>query len=268
MQLFVWNGVQRRNMSPPEPCRPPLTRTHDPVRSGFPLASLGVGAFGSAGGGGPNCAATGVAPRPTTTPRTSASIVAFIALLTLTLLTGGFLHAVRNRYDDVHLADLGDLCLQVANDRAVAALDDRAGVERLDLEQRIVPVLEVAVDELRRVRPVLDDDALRKKTAVERRRRCGPGDSRNRIRHDRLLALPRQRRRRLHAGCCLAIDQDGRVLTERLGQRQAGRGSDGGLRRAVGAGPETDPSLLERVGARCRFAFAGNDLCARNVFVP
>src|SRR4029077_8269748 len=78
MQLFVWNGVHRRNMSPPEPCRPPLTRCHEPVRSGFPVESRGVGAFGSAGGGGPNCAATGVASRP----RTIANMVAFIAVLT------------------------------------------------------------------------------------------------------------------------------------------------------------------------------------------
>src|SRR5215831_5048751 len=115
MQFFVWNGVHRRNMSPPEPCWPPLTPCQEPDRSGLPLASLGVGALGSAGGGGgPNCAAAGVAPTPTTTS-TIANMVAFIAVLTLTLLAGGSLHAVRNRHDDVHLADLGHLRLQVAN---------------------------------------------------------------------------------------------------------------------------------------------------------
>src|ERR1041384_818889 len=83
MQFFVWNGVQRRNMLPPEPCRPPLTRTHEPVRSGCPFASRGVGAFGSAGGGGgPNCAAAGMA-RPSTTPRTIAVDVVFRAFITI-----------------------------------------------------------------------------------------------------------------------------------------------------------------------------------------
>src|SRR3954449_932806 len=84
MQLLDWNGVHRRNMSPtvtpgaPAPVRftaPP----QEPVRSGFPLASLGVGAFGSAGGrGAPNCAANGA----TRTPSTIATMIAFIALLT------------------------------------------------------------------------------------------------------------------------------------------------------------------------------------------
>src|SRR6185436_20759197 len=84
MQFFDWNGVHRRNMSPtvtpgaPAPVRftaPP----QEPVRSGFPLASFGVGALGSAGGGAPpNCAAAGVARAP----RTIAIMIAFIAVLT------------------------------------------------------------------------------------------------------------------------------------------------------------------------------------------
>src|SRR5678816_3716098 len=78
MHSFVWNGVHRRNMLPPDPCRPPPAPCQEPVRSGFPLGSLGVGALGSAGGGGPNCAATGVTRRP----RTIATRVAFIAVLT------------------------------------------------------------------------------------------------------------------------------------------------------------------------------------------
>src|SRR5262245_53873683 len=104
MQFFDWNGVQRRNMSPPEPCRPPVTPTQDPVRSGLPLASLGVGAFGSAGGGGPNCAAAGVAATAKR-PRTIAEMVAFTRS---SLSSPSFLHAIRNRHDDVHLADFGD----------------------------------------------------------------------------------------------------------------------------------------------------------------
>src|SRR5262245_41483 len=56
-------------------------------------------------------------------------------------LSSSLLHTVRNRHDDVHLADFGHLRLQVANDRAVPALDDGAGVQSLDLEQGVVPVL-------------------------------------------------------------------------------------------------------------------------------
>ena len=56
-------------------------------------------------------------------------------------LSSSLLHTVRNRHDDVHLADFGHLRLQVANDRAVPPLDDGAGVQSLDLEQGIVPVL-------------------------------------------------------------------------------------------------------------------------------
>src|SRR5262245_52363953 len=50
MQVFVWNGVHLRNISPvvapgaPEPVRLQPPPAHDPVRSGLPLASLGVGA--------------------------------------------------------------------------------------------------------------------------------------------------------------------------------------------------------------------------------
>src|SRR5262245_51776721 len=44
MQFFDWNGVHLRNMSPPDPCWPPPAPCQEPVRSGFPLASLGVGA--------------------------------------------------------------------------------------------------------------------------------------------------------------------------------------------------------------------------------
>src|SRR4029453_1517571 len=52
MHVLDWNGVHRRNISPtctpgtPEPViLPPACQ--EPVRSGFPLGSLGVGAFGS-----------------------------------------------------------------------------------------------------------------------------------------------------------------------------------------------------------------------------
>src|SRR5512132_995793 len=50
IQFFDWNGVHRRNMSPtvapgaPEPVRLQPPPAQEPVRSGFPLGSLGVGA--------------------------------------------------------------------------------------------------------------------------------------------------------------------------------------------------------------------------------
>src|SRR5215467_4680553 len=70
MQFFDWNGVHRRNISPPDPCWPPPAPCQEPVRSGFPLASLGVGAeaafccpvFWAAGRWA--CAATALTKRP------------------------------------------------------------------------------------------------------------------------------------------------------------------------------------------------------------
>src|SRR5687768_101212 len=50
IQVFAWNGVHRRNMPPtvapgaPEPVKFQPPPPQDPLRSGFPLASLGVGA--------------------------------------------------------------------------------------------------------------------------------------------------------------------------------------------------------------------------------
>src|SRR5688572_9415588 len=50
MQLFAWNGVQRRNIPPtvvpgaPEPVKFQPPPPQEPLRSGFPFASLGVGA--------------------------------------------------------------------------------------------------------------------------------------------------------------------------------------------------------------------------------
>ena len=45
MQLLVWNGVQRRNIPPGTPRWPPPAVCQEPVRSGLPLGSLGVGIF-------------------------------------------------------------------------------------------------------------------------------------------------------------------------------------------------------------------------------
>ena len=75
----------------------------------------------------------------------------------------------RNGHLHVHLADLGLSRSEIANDRSVPPLDDRAGVERLDAVQRIVEVLKVAVDELGGVRAVLDDDALGQEVCFEAR---------------------------------------------------------------------------------------------------
>src|SRR5262249_39272518 len=77
-------------------------------------------------------------------------------------LSSSLLDAVRNRHDDVDLADFGHLRLDVTNDGAIPTLDDSAGVQRFDLEERVIPILIIGVDELGRVRALLHDDALGK----------------------------------------------------------------------------------------------------------
>ena len=59
------------------------------------------------------------------------------------------LHACRHGRNHIHVARLRHVRRQVADDRAVPALDQLAGVKHLDLVQRVVPVLVVAVGELR-----------------------------------------------------------------------------------------------------------------------
>src|SRR5690606_23820462 len=90
--------------------------------------------------------------------------------LSVRCCTGGP-HALRDGHDDVDLADLGYDGLQISHDGAVAALDDRAGIQGLDPVERVIEVLEIAVQELRRARAVRDHDALREVTLVERGRR-------------------------------------------------------------------------------------------------
>src|SRR5882724_10472348 len=169
-----WNGVHRRNMPPATPFWPPLAVAQEPDRSGFPLASFGVSVVGGANPPPPNCACADV----TTRERSNAAAATSCALMTCCFLTSRSSvlrracvpHTVRNGHDDVHLADLGQFRLQVANDLAVAALDDRAGIQGLDSVQGIVEVLKTAVDELRRIRPVFHDDAFRQEVLAERRR--------------------------------------------------------------------------------------------------
>src|SRR5688572_2043638 len=151
MHSLFWNGEHRRNMSPtwtpgtPEPVmRPPACQ--EPVRSGFPLGSLGVGAFGSGAAPPPRpppgppgpCAArdTPMTKRAATVHARSRAPICrnawaafpgairclFIAESSLSSL----LDAVRNRHDHVDLADLRYLCRHGANGRAVLAFDGRA----------------------------------------------------------------------------------------------------------------------------------------------
>src|SRR5690606_29301732 len=75
-------------------------------------------------------------------------------------------YALRYGHDDVDLPDLGDGGLQIADDDAVVTLDDRPGIQRLDAMQGIVEVTEIAVEELRRIRAVGHDDALREERRI------------------------------------------------------------------------------------------------------
>ena len=70
------------------------------------------------------------------------------------------LHARRHRRHHIHVARLRLARRQVANHRAVLLLDQPAGVEHLDLVQRVVPVLVVAVGELGCCRALRDHHFL------------------------------------------------------------------------------------------------------------
>src|SRR6185436_7199192 len=93
MHCFDWNGVHRRNMPPtvapgaPAPVKLQPPPAHDPVRSGLPLASLGVGAAAGSPAGAPPprppCAgAWAAAIGATRRLRVINSIEVFIAFLT------------------------------------------------------------------------------------------------------------------------------------------------------------------------------------------
>ena len=119
-----------------------------PVRSGFPLAIRGVGSFDSSltarslaksVGGGAGCPGVIAARTLAGTGMTTYTLPVSVSTV------------VRSR-----------------TSAAVAPLGDLAGVVRLDLVQRIVPVLIVAVDELGGRRSLGHDDALRHVPVVER----------------------------------------------------------------------------------------------------
>ena len=282
--------MHRRNIPPGTPRGPPLAVCHEPVRSGLPLGSRGcfLGRRSEPAAAGlcirrrddeteerrharrepraddllfahePRSSSSRSTPCGSAPNRKLRQFLAAPAARTL----------CRNGHDHVHLADFGHHRLQVAHDHAVAPLDDRARVHGFDPVQRVVEVLEVAVDELRRISPVRHHDAFRKEALVERGRRRGPGDSRDRKREDGPIALPFQRRRPFHTGGSLAVEQRGRILGERLRERHARRGGDGGLGCAVRACPQTDQPLLERGGPGRGLALAGDDFRAGNVLVP
>src|SRR5262245_37650724 len=90
IQFFDWKGVHRRNMPPtvapgaPAPVKLQFPPPQEPVKSGFPLASLGVGAAAGSPCGAPpprpppSCAVIGAMRRL----RVINTIEAFIAFLT------------------------------------------------------------------------------------------------------------------------------------------------------------------------------------------
>ena len=187
----------------------------EPVRSGFPLGSFGVGAFGSGAAPPPpppaalptgplrrqgraddakDCRRARRAPNCCACGFLGAIRCLFIAESSLSSL----LDAVRNRHDDVDLADLGHLrTSRCERPRRSCARRSCLALKRLDLEQRIVEVRPFAVDELGRVRPVRHHHALGQ-IVDERRCRRRTRHVRDRERDDSLLVLfPRQRRRRL-----------------------------------------------------------------------
>ena len=99
-------------------------------------------------------------------------------------------HACRHWRHHIHVARLRLRCCQVADDRAVPTLDHLAGVEHLDLVQRVVPVLIVAVGELRGRRSQGDEHALGHVLRIKGGCRGRPLNTRNRERHDRLTRRP------------------------------------------------------------------------------
>src|SRR5688572_13297739 len=149
MHDLDWNGVHRRNISPtcqpvpwtPEPVILPAA-FQEPVRSGFPLANRGVGAFGSGGAAppprppcpNPPCAAreTPMMQRAAVHARSRApacrnALTAFPAVIRCSFIAesslSSLLDTLRNRHDDIYLADLRHFRRHVASGRAVLALD-------------------------------------------------------------------------------------------------------------------------------------------------
>src|SRR5690606_10344896 len=91
----------------------------------------------------PGCADEGTATMERSTARPATCAANVVALLSIpmrmiisSVCRAGRLDTRRHRNDDIYLADLGHDGLQVAHDLTVEALDDRAGIERLDLRER------------------------------------------------------------------------------------------------------------------------------------
>src|SRR5690606_13866693 len=158
MQL-CWNGVQRRNIPPGTLLGPPDTTRQDPVRSGLPFGMRGVSASAARGSGPPpNCACDVVTINARSAPATAARCVLTTCCLLMkrapphertgagprpvetrhsVLRRACRAHAFRYRHDDVYLADLGQGRREIADDLAVAPLDDRAGIQGFDSMQGI-----------------------------------------------------------------------------------------------------------------------------------
>src|SRR5688572_22323132 len=99
-------------------------------------------------------------------------------------------HAWRYGRDHVHVARLRLFRREVADNRAVLTLDHLAGVEDLDLIQRVVPVLIVTVGEFRGRSSLRDHDLLRHVLRIERGCPGRSWNAWNRERHNRLARLP------------------------------------------------------------------------------
>ena len=113
--------------------------------------------------------------------------------------------------------------------------------------QRVVEVLEVAVDEFRRVAPVPDHDAFRQEASSSVAVAVAPGTSGiGNVRTGRSPCHSNVVEPFTPAAACRSSRLAGFCANAR--RRSARRGRDRGLRRAVRARPQTDPSLLQRGG--------------------
>src|SRR5688572_31164388 len=97
-------------------------------------------------------------------------------------------------HHDIHLPRFRPRGRDVANDRTISAFRHPAGDKRLGRVERIVPIAIVAVGEFGGVRSVPHHDFFSHELRVERRCASCSWNTRDRERHDRLSALPRDGR--------------------------------------------------------------------------